>query len=373
MDQQVELVPAPVFSTTLCVGILLAVATLGVFCALLWRQDAREKRRRLVEHEQALAAKTTLATGRVRVAGLVETPGKKRPVVELRVEREKRYLHKTTRWEIVESSLKTRSFSLLTGNGEKLRVELKRRVDVVGEVVTTMLEENDPIRRLEVAELLPGDRVLIEGELSRDGTGGYRGESGDWVLRAPKEGNATVYLPSAPAAFASRLGAPLRGKVIVVLSLGIALAATASVLSMPLFGADAQGTVEGIYDKPTLSSKSKAKTYQVMRVRFPGADSSEQLCPDMALHFTRDPKVGDRVAMRYLPMRPSVCEAKGPFTFGAFEFLALLLAGVTLLIGLFELRSGRAQPSDRAVLDAPRSKAEQRRIKAALAALRGDD
>jgi hypothetical protein len=77
--------------------------------------------------------------------------------------------------------------------------------------------------------------------------------------------------------------------------------------------------------------------------------------------------------MRYLPMSPSVCTAKGPFTFGPIELLALLFAGVGLVIGLLELRSGRAKPSDRGVLDAPRSKAEQRRIKAALAALRGDD
>ncbi len=145
MGQQVELVPTSVLSTAFCVGCLLAALALSILCALLWRQDNREKRRRLIDYEQALEAKPKLAAGRVRVAGLVETPGKKRPVVELRVEREKRYLHKTTSWEIVESSLKTRSFSLLMGDGAKLRVELKRQVDVVGEVVTTMLDEKDPI------------------------------------------------------------------------------------------------------------------------------------------------------------------------------------------------------------------------------------
>ncbi len=220
-----------------------------------------------------------------------------------------------------------------------------------------------------LAELLPGDRVLIEGELSRDGTGGYRGESGGWILRAPEQANATVYLPSAPAAFANRLGAPLRGKVMLVLGLGLALLATLSALSLPLLGADATGTVERIYKRPNLSTKKGGpKTYEVMGASFTAADGSELLCSDMPMHFTREPKVGDRLTLRYLPLRPTVCEAKGPFTFGPFEFIALLIAGVTPLIGLFELQSCRAKPSDRAVLDAPRSKAEERRIKAALAA-----
>ncbi len=215
--------------------------------------------------------------------------------------------------------------------------------------------------------------MLIEGELSRDGTGGYRGESGNWVLRAPKDERATVYLPSAPAAFAS-LGAPLRSKIMVVLGLGLALFTTASAFSLPLFGADAQGSVDVIYDKQKLSSKKgEAKTYQVMQARFTAADGSEQLCPDMALHFTRDPKVGDSVVMRYLPMSPSVCTAKGPFTFGPIEFIALLLARLGLVIGLLELRSGRAKPSDRVVLARPRSKAEAREIEATLAAWRGED
>jgi hypothetical protein len=368
-----DVVPTPILSAEFSLGAVLLLVGLTALGALLWRREARIKERRARALELAFEVEPSLEVGPAKIAGVIETPGKTLPVVELRLE-EKLYVNQRgSRWDPADGSLKTRAFTLRTKGHAEVRVELKRRVKLEGSTVIVPTEGREKEHRTLVADVHPGDRVIVEGELSRDlGGDGYRGGDGPWVLRAPGDEDAILTMPSAVAA-SRALGAPLRAKIsLVVGGLGTLLAVL-SVSALPALGADARGEVQEIAQRPAPKAKGgKPSTQRVITASFTTSDGISHVCGDITGRFDRDPVVGAPLTIRHLPMSPSVCEVKGPFTLRAFEAAFMLLTAAALGIGLVEWISNRAKPTDRALLRRPRTAREKRRIEAMIARLFND-
>jgi hypothetical protein len=302
---------------------------------------------------------------------VVETPGKDLPVVALQLEEKLVAGPRRKGWEVVDGSLKTRAFALALSGERRVRVELKRKVRLVGEAVITPIEDAIPARRASIAEVQPGDRILVEGVLSpanpgqgsNDG-GDYRGRGG-WVLRAPSEGDATLFLPSAVGAVRGR-GAPLRVKVLLAIGALLAIGVTASVAALPVLGTDAPGEVVDVIEKQSRSSRSSAQrkttTYTSIDTRFVEADGTAYVCEDMLSHFDRDAAKGDTLTVRYLRRQLSVCAAKGPLTLSSGEAVTLLFAFCFSLIGVIDFLTNRS--TDLPTLKLPWTKRDKRRIRA---------
>lgn len=235
----------------------------------------------------------------------------------------------------------------------------------------TPIEDAIPARRASIAEVQPGDRILVEGVLSpanpgqgsNDG-GDYRGRGG-WVLRAPSEGDATLFLPSAVGAVRGR-GAPLRVKVLLAIGALLAIGGSASVAALPVLGTDAPGEVVDVIEKQSRSSRSTAQrkttTYTSIDTRFVGADGTAHVCEDMLSHFDRDAAKGDTLTVRYLTRQPTVCAAKGPLTLSVAEAVTLLFAFCFGVVGVIDYLTNRS--TDLPTSKLPLKKRDKRRIRA---------
>jgi hypothetical protein len=178
---------SPILAAT--VVVLGALAMFGLVVFAFERFRIHRARARAARY--AMEAKQTLAAGLTVVSGRVEVEGSDAitfVVHEAGTERMRRG-RTTHTWTESSREVNALPFTVVTDDGQRVEVEPDERVLLVDDIAVIARHGATRTRR---ASLSRGERVAVEGELTREEPGSdgpYRGAgSGRWVLRTPPHG-----------------------------------------------------------------------------------------------------------------------------------------------------------------------------------------
>lgn len=181
-------------SSSLLVVLIAALFFLTAF-ALAWIM-MNVNRRRAALANAALSDAPTLVEGECVIAGLVEHADNETVAVRVEIDQDGTEWENSGSWyhKWVETTRRTlvAPFYVRTKLGDRVRVEATQEVYLVDDLDGVILVRRD--KRTRVAELIPGEHVIVAGVLRRDydpehrQMSGYRDAERGWVIRAPKRG-----------------------------------------------------------------------------------------------------------------------------------------------------------------------------------------
>lgn len=141
-----------------------------------------------------------LRMGQRYLSGVVEYAADERMAVEVRVT-QRGSEHQTKqgwkhKWTEISRSTEARPFYVRLNSKERVRVEPGDSVFLVDDPDGMVWE--DKYGRMQIARLSPGERVVVEGTLTKgpdpeqQERGGYRGGEASWVMRPPTDGKLHI-------------------------------------------------------------------------------------------------------------------------------------------------------------------------------------
>ncbi|GAB4112621.1 MAG: hypothetical protein OHK0013_48430 [Sandaracinaceae bacterium] len=204
--------------TCLAIAAVLLAAVLRV---LVHRRAAEEASR-------VAGGSTILRPGRRIVRGTVATEDGQ-PAFAIRIWQRGFEMRarggKRHQWKERERAVTARGFELLLEDGTRVRVEPDEHAFLVDDL--ELVERSGPTERVMEARLVPGERVFVEGELSRrrglgpEG-GSYRaGVSEVWTMRPPSAGRMLLCTESLEARHKRRQRYWSRFALAVAIALGV--------------------------------------------------------------------------------------------------------------------------------------------------------
>jgi hypothetical protein len=178
------------------------VATIGlvVVAAIALRQSLRQGRA-AARADASFNPDVALAPGEVVVMGTVELEDGANMAVRVEVEQEGTESEDSGTWSHqwieTDRKIRVRPFQLRHSSGARIRVE--PRADVTFFNALKGVIRVDLTKRLRVAELMPGEKVFVFGELQRASTPGVQANTADGYSLVPPPGGCML-LSSEPIA-----------------------------------------------------------------------------------------------------------------------------------------------------------------------------